>query len=169
MIYFYIIILFIIGQRVIELFIASKNEQWMRKRGGIEVGSEHYKFFVLLHIVFFIFLMIEVNVLDVQTGVTFNIYFFFVFLLAQLGRVWCMLSLGRFWNTKIIVMPKVVLIKKGPYKYVKHPNYVIVFIELFVIPSMFGAYKTAIIFPALHFLLLTVRIPSEDRALRRTQ
>src|SRR5690625_2291965 len=167
MIYFYIIILFIIGQRLTELFIANKNEQWMKDRGGIEVGNEHYKFFILLHIIFLISLLIEVNAIYLQSGVSFNIYFFIVFLLAQFVRVWCILSLGRFWNTKIIVMPKVVLIKKGPYKYVKHPNYIVVFIELFVIPSMFGAYKTAMIFPALHLLLLSVRIPSEDRALRR--
>ncbi len=82
-------------------------------------------------------------------------------------RVWCIVSLGKFWNTKIIVLPKVVMIKKGPYKYMKHPNYLIVFVELFTIPAMFGAYITAILFPILHLLLLTIRIPAEDRALGR--
>lgn len=167
MIYFYIIIMFTIGQRFMELYIANKNEHWMRERGGFEVGNEHYKLFVFLHIIFFVFLMVEVNSMYLETGVTFNIYFFFVFLLAQIGRIWCILSLGRFWNTKIIVIPKVILIKKGPYKYMKHPNYVIVLMELFVIPSMFGAYKTAIVFPVLHLILLSIRIPSEDRALGR--
>src|SRR5699024_2776782 len=135
MINFYIIVLFIIGQRLTELYIANKNEQWMRERVGFEVGSEHYKLCILIHItffIFFIFLLIEVNSLFIGNGVVFNIYFFIIFLLAQVGRVWCIVSLGRFWNTKIIVMPKVILIKKGPYKYIKHPNYVIVFIELFV-------------------------------------
>ena len=167
MIYFYIIILFIIGQRLMELYIANKNEQWVRERGGFEVGSEHYKLFIFLHITFFVFLLIEVNSLLLTDEMSFNIYFFIIFLLAQVGRVWCIVSLGKFWNTKIIVMPKVILIKKGPYKYLKHPNYVIVFIELFVIPAMFGAYKTALFFPILHLLLLAIRIPREDRALGR--
>jgi|SRR5690625_1412480 len=167
MIYFYIIILFIVAQRLVELYIASKNEQWMRERGGFEIGKEHYKLFVFLHILFFISVMFEVNWLYVETNISFNGYFFTVFLLAQIARIWCIASLGRFWNTKIIVMPKVALIKKGPYKYMKHPNYFIVFIELFAIPAMFGAYKTAMLFSILHLALLTIRIPSEDRALGR--
>ncbi|MBO1004617.1 isoprenylcysteine carboxyl methyltransferase family protein [Pseudogracilibacillus auburnensis] len=167
MIYFYIILAFIMMQRLVELYIANKNEQWMRERGGIEIGSEHYKLFIFLHILFFIFLIIEVTTLYIGSELTFNFYFFLMFFLAQVGRVWCILSLGKFWNTKIIVLPKVILIKKGPYKYIKHPNYVIVFIELFVIPAMFGAYVTAFLFPVLHLLLLTIRIPSEERALGR--
>ena|SRR5699024_1336526 len=170
MIIFYIIVFFIIAQRLFELYIANKNEQWMRARGGFEIGSEHYKLFILLHVSFFISLLIETHSKYAIGEISFNIYFFLVFLLAQIGRMWCIVSLGRFWNTKIIVLPKVIHIKKGPYKYIKHPNYVIVFIELLVIPSMFGAYWTAIIFPILHLALLSVRIPSEERALgRRTQ
>ncbi len=167
MIYFYLIILFIIGQRLTELYIASKNEQWMRERGGVELGKEHYKLFIFIHIAFFVCLIWEVQLLQFNKDYSFNIYFFIVFLMAQIGRVWCIVSLGKFWNTKIIVMPKVIHIKKGPYKYIKHPNYVIVFIELLVIPAMFGAYKTAILFPFLHLLLLTIRIPNEERALGR--
>lgn len=167
MIYFYLIIVFIIGQRLIELYIANKNEQWMKGHGGFEIGNEHYKLFIFLHILFFVFLIVEVNSIFVETGGTFNVYFFFLFILTQIGRVWCILSLGKFWNTKIIVIPKVIFIKKGPYKYMKHPNYVIVFIELCTIPAIFGAFKTAILFPILHLILLTIRIPSEEQALGR--
>src|SRR5690625_363596 len=134
---FYVIIFFIIGQRLTELYIANKNEQWMRARGGIEVGNEHYKWFILLHVFFFLFLIIEVNYNFIHSQISFHVFFFILFFLAQVGRVWCILSLGRFWNTKIIVLPKVIFIKKGPYKYIKHPNYLIVLIELFVIPAMF--------------------------------
>lgn len=167
MIYFYLIITFIICQRLVELYIANKNEKWMLARGGIEVGNEHYKLFILLHVTFFIILIYEVHNIVTAQSVAFNIYFFFLFVIAQIGRVWCIVSLGKFWNTKIIVLPKVVKIKKGPYKYMKHPNYFIVFVELFTIPAMFGAYITAILFPILHLLLLTIRIPAEDRALGR--
>lgn len=167
MIYFYLIITFIICQRLVELYIANKNEKWMLARGGIEVGNEHYKLFILLHVTFFIILIYEVHNIVTAQSVAFNIYFFFLFVIAQIMRVWCIVSLGKFWNTKIIVLPKVVMIKKGPYKYMKHPNYLIVFVELFTIPAMFGAYITAILFPILHLLLLTIRIPAEDRALGR--
>ena len=167
MIFFYLIITFIICQRLVELYIAHKNEKWMLARGGIEVGNEHYKLFILLHVTFFIILIYEVHNIVTAQSVAFNIYFFFLFVIAQIGRVWCIVSLGKFWNTKIIVLPKVVMIKKGPYKYMKHPNYLIVFVELFTIPAMFGAYITAILFPILHLLLLTIRIPAEDRALGR--
>ena len=167
MIYCLLIISFIIGQRLLELYIARKNERWMLERGGIEVGNEHYKLFILMHIVFFMVLIYEVGSSLQSSNLTINVYFFILFLITQVGRVWCILSLGKFWNTKIIVLPKVIHIKKGPYKYVKHPNYIIVFIELFVIPAMFGAYLTAIIFPTLHLILLTIRIPSEERALGR--
>lgn len=167
MIYFYLIITFIICQRLVELYIARKNEKWMLARGGIEVGNEHYKLFILLHVTFFIILIYEVHNIVTAQSVAFNIYFFFLFVIAQIMRVWCIVSLGKFWNTKIIVLPKVVKIKKGPYKYMKHPNYLIVFVELFTIPAMFGAYITAILFPILHLLLLTIRIPAEDRALGR--
>lgn len=167
MIYFYLIITFIICQRLVELYIARKNEKWMLARGGIEVGNEHYKLFILLHVTFFIILIYEVHNIVTAQSVAFNIYFFFLFVIAQIMRVWCIVSLGKFWNTKIIVLPKVVMIKKGPYKYMKHPNYLIVFVELFTIPAMFGAYITAILFPILHLLLLTIRIPAEDRALGR--
>lgn len=167
MIFFYLIITFIICQRLVELYIAHKNEKWMLARGGIEVGNEHYKLFILLHVTFFIILIYEVHNIVTAQNIAFNIYFFFLFVIAQIGRVWCIVSLGKFWNTKIIVLPKVVMIKKGPYKYMKHPNYLIVFVELFTIPAMFGAYITAILFPILHLLLLTIRIPAEDRALGR--
>lgn len=167
MIFFYILIIFIIGQRLIELIIAHRNEKWMLERGGIEIGNEHYKLFILLHLMFFIVLIYEVQFVLTSKSILFNFYFFILFILAQIGRVWCIVSLGKFWNTKIIVLPKVVLIKKGPYKYMKHPNYVIVFVELFTIPAMFGAYMTAAIFPILHLLLLMIRIPAEEKGLGR--
>lgn len=167
MIYFFVMMGAIMAQRAVELYIASKNERWMLGRGGIEVGQEHYRLFILLHILFFIFLPMEVGGVFTDFTLSFNSYFFILFCLAQIGRTWCIMSLGKFWNTKIIVLPKVVLIKKGPYKYIKHPNYVIVFVELIAIPAMFGAYLTAFLFPFLHLLLLTIRIPQEERALGR--
>lgn len=170
MIYFYGLISFIILQRLVELYIAYKNEQWMKARGGIEVGREHYKWFIWLHVSFFIFMLLEFHyhVVIKNKEMSFYFLFFLIFILAQIGRIWCIHSLGRFWNTKIIVLPKIALIKKGPYRFMKHPNYAIVFIELLSIPLIFGLYLTAYIFPFLHLLLLTIRIPIEEDALNRS-
>jgi len=168
MILFYTVLIITITQRIVELLIAANNEQWMKERSGVEVGNEHYKFFILLHISFFLFFIAEVqfNVVT-QDKLLFNVYFFTVFIIAQIGRIWCIVSLGRFWNTKVIVIPNVILIKKGPYRWLKHPNYVIVFIEFVSLPLIFGANFVAIIFPLLHLLLLTIRVPVEERALGR--
>ncbi|SHF55497.1 isoprenylcysteine carboxyl methyltransferase family protein [Ornithinibacillus halophilus] len=164
----WILVSVIIIQRLVELVIAKSNEKWMKARGGIEKGEEHYKLFILLHILFICSILLEVSVQEQGTAAHSLDYFLFsIFIAVQLGRLWCIYSLGRFWNTKIIVLPRVALIKKGPYKYVKHPNYIIVAIELFIIPALFGSYLTAFVFPILHLLLLRVRIPKEEKALTR--
>lgn len=160
----WIILIFIICQRLIELLIAKSNEQWMKKRGGVEVGEDHHKWFVIVHILFFISIISESFIINKQT-VHINYMLLFIFIITQVARFWCIYSLGRFWNTKIIVLPGTSLIQKGPYKYIKHPNYIIVGIELIVIPLLFGAYLTAVIFPILHILLLRIRIPIENKAL----
>lgn len=155
---------FLIGQRLIELFIAKRNEHWIKRRGGVEIGDKHYKWFIVLHTLFFISLIVE-SIVRNNLYIQLNFALFILFIILQIGRVWCIYSLGRFWNTKIIVVPNVHLIRSGPYRYLKHPNYVIVAMELIVIPLLLMAYLTAIIFPLLHILLLMVRIPSENRAL----
>jgi methyltransferase len=160
-----LLILIIIGQRLVELIIARNNEKWMKERGGIETGNEHYKWFIYLHTLFFLSVLLETLLKIDNQEIPFNYFYFLVFVAAQLARIWCIYSLGRFWNTKIIVLPRVALIKKGPYKYVKHPNYIIVAVELFIIPMLFGAYITAIVFPILHIMLLRIRIPAEEKAL----
>lgn len=165
MTFFLFFMIFVICQRLVELQIAKKNESWMKARGGIEVANNHYKWFLVLHTSFFIILALEVYVQSFQHTLTINWIFLVLFMLTQVGRVWCILSLGKFWNTKIIVLPNVVLLKKGPYRWLKHPNYLIVMIELFIIPIMFHAYFSAIIFSTFNILLLMIRIPAEEAAL----
>ena len=166
--YLWLILIFVILQRIVELVIAKKNEKWMIQRGGVEWGKDHYKWFIVLHMLFFLSILVEVSLRDFSSFV-FNIYVFTLFLITQLARVWCIQSLGRFWNTKIIILPHRRLVNKGPYKYVKHPNYIIVGVELFIIPILFGAYITAFIFPMLHLLLMTIRIPLENKALSEVE
>ncbi|ASN05546.1 isoprenylcysteine carboxyl methyltransferase family protein [Virgibacillus necropolis] len=155
----------VVCQRLIELVIARKNEAWMLRQGGIERGAEHYKWFIMVHVLFFISIFVECfsgnNPVE-----SINYFLFSVFILTQLARIWCITSLGKFWNTKVIILPGATLRTTGPYNYIKHPNYVIVGIELFVIPLLVGAPITAIIFPLLHiFLLIRWRLPVEEKAL----
>lgn len=164
--YLWILFIIIILQRIIELFIAKRNEQWMKARGGIEKGQSHYKWFILLHTLFFCSLFVEIIIRDV-TGFKLPYVLFIIFIITQVVRIWCITALGRCWNTKIIISPDLPLVNKGPYKYVKHPNYIVVGIELFVIPLLFGAYITAMVFPILHMALLTIRIPYEEKALQK--
>lgn len=160
----WMILLIIIIQRLLELRIAKSNEAWVKQREGVEKGEDHYKWFIIVHTLFFVSLIAEA-LLNNQQTFKFSYLLFLIFLLIQIGRIWCITSLGKFWNTKIIISPQFSLVKKGPYKYVKHPNYIIVGIELMVIPFLFNAYITGIVFPILHILLLTIRIPAEEKAL----
>ncbi|WP_337018780.1 isoprenylcysteine carboxyl methyltransferase family protein [Oceanobacillus massiliensis] len=167
-VYMWILFTVIVLQRLIELVIARSNERWMKERGAIEKEADHYKWFIRLHTLFFISILLE-TWLNNNIDYPLNYTLLAIFILTQLVRIWCIYSLGRFWNTKIIILPGEELVSKGPYKFVKHPNYIIVGIELFVIPLLFGAIYTAIIFPLLHIMKLTVHIPAEERALNEVQ
>jgi methyltransferase len=88
-----------------------------------------------------------------------------LFLLVQPLRYWAILSLGDYWNTRVLVVPGAKLVRRGPYRYFRHPNYVVVFVEIAAFPLIFGAWVTALIFSILNAALLYVRIREENRAL----
>lgn len=165
MVLFICVVGFIITQRIIELLVARNNENWIRSQGGYEVGANHYPYMVAIHIGFFLSLIIEFIVFKQEVS-RFWIPLFVVFIILQMMRVWVIASLGRFWNTKILVLPGAHVVKKGPFHFIRHPNYVVVTSELIVIPLMFEAYFTAIVFTILNVAILSVRIPKEEAALR---
>lgn len=163
--FFAIFIAFVIIQRIIELIIAKNNEKWSKERGAIEFGAKHYKYIVALHSFFFISLIVEYW-LNPKMISNWQI-FFAIFICAQILRYWSLFSLGKHWNTKILVIPNAARVTKGPYRYMKHPNYLVVAIELLTIPIMFGAYVTAFIFSTLNFFLIYFcRIPQEEAAMQ---
>lgn len=163
---FWILFAIIIAQRLIELVIAKRNENWMRSKGAIEVGATHYPWMIILHTMFFISLLLEVQFLNRLLS-PFWIVLFMIFLFTQLLRIWCLVSLGHFWNTKILVLPNVSVQKKGPYRWIRHPNYVVVATEIIIVPLLFSAYYTAVLFTLLNILMLAVRIPAEEAALKK--
>ena len=162
---FQIIIGLIILQRLVELGIAKSNEKWMKQLGAIEFGVKHYRYMVLIHVLFFISLLTEKIYLKHGLSQIWPLLLS-VFLVAQLIRIWVISSLGRYWNTKIIVLRDAKIIKKGPYLYIKHPNYFVVTIELLVIPLLFNLYITACLFTILNAVILMVRIPAVEKALK---
>jgi methyltransferase len=162
--YFYLLFIFLILQRFTELTIAKSNERWMKARGAFETGQSHYKWIVLVHTGFFLSFFIEVVFVDREPAVWWWIPFV-VFLAAQVLRVWSLASLGHFWNTRIIILPGADVVAKGPYRLMRHPNYVIVAAEILSIPLIFQAYVTAVLFSILNVIILSIRIPIEEKAL----
>ena len=160
---FFVFISYVILLRIGELFLSKRNEKWLLQNGAVEYGKKHYPFIVALHILFIISLIIEYS--TKQTA-SFSLFFIILYFLILVFKAWVVLSLGKFWNTKIFHISNLPLVKKGPYRYIKHPNYMIVIAEIAVIPLAFHLYFTAIIFSILNAMMLFVRIKEEDKALR---
>lgn len=161
---FYIIIIFIICQRIVELIIAKRNERFLLSLGAFEVGKNHYPYMIAMHVSFFISLIIEVLIFNRSISKSFP-FLLLLFLLVQVLRIWCIVSLGKFWNTKIIILPGANVLRKGPYLFMRHPNYFVVTMEFILIPFMFQAYFTAITFTFLNIWMLSIRIPLEEKVL----
>lgn len=159
---FILFILFIILLRIGELTLSRSNEKWLLAHGAVEYGQKHYRFMIALHILFIVSLIVEYYVAG--TGSYSRILLAAYFILLAV-KAWVVLSLGKFWNTKIYRIPEFPLVKKGPYKFIKHPNYIIVFIEIALIPSIFHLYYTAVIFTILNGVMLIVRIKEENKVL----
>jgi methyltransferase len=164
---FVTIISIVIFQRVIELIISNRNERWLLSRGAVEYGNEHYKLIVILHTSFFISMIVEYIIRERYIEFSLINYILLIFfVLLQLVRIWVLSSLGKYWNTKILRVPGSELISKGPYRFFKHPNYLIVAAEIFVLPMIFNLYFTAIVFTVLNAVMLRVRIRVENEALK---
>lgn len=163
--FFLLFVSIVIVQRLIEVIVAKRNEKRMLAAGAFEAGASHYPYMIALHVCFFIALISEVLFFERSISPWF-LWLFALFILVQALRVWCLVSLGSYWNTKIIILPGADVVKKGPYKLIRHPNYFVVCVEILLLPLMFQAYLTAICFTLLNFAMLSVRIPAEENALK---
>lgn len=158
--YFIPFILFVITQRLSELYIARNNEKWLRSQGAVEYGKNHYPYIVALHTLFIISIIAEYIL---RPGLSMDYVFLLLFILLLAFKFWALSSLGKYWNTKIFRVPGTGPVKKGPYKLFKHPNYFIVICEIIIIPMVFHLYYTAVIFTVLNAIMLTVRIKVENK------
>lgn len=160
---FILFISFVILLRIGELILSKSNEKWLIQNGAVEYGQKHYLFIVSLHSLFIGSLIFEYFRQQDPAYSKFLIILYFVLLAF---KFWIILSLGKFWNTKIYHIPNFPLIKKGPYQYFRHPNYMIVIAEIAVIPMIFQLYFTAVTFTLLNAIMLFVRIKEENKALQ---
>ncbi|WP_461183279.1 isoprenylcysteine carboxylmethyltransferase family protein [Virgibacillus kimchii] len=158
----YTIFILILSVRVLELYISRKNEQWLKVRGAIEDEGWKYRWIYLLHWLFFLSILAECLLL-IQPD-KLHTLFFFLFIVLTAGKLWCMVSLGRFWTLKKLMLPGVLLFRRGPYRLIKEPYNIISIIQLFIVPLLFGAYLTALIFPLIHLLIIQVKLPEKGRA-----
>lgn len=155
-------------ERLVELVISRRNATWAFARGGREYGLDHFPWMVALHSSLLIGCVAEVLLLDRPFLPALGWPMLVIALLCQAGRYWVIASLGRQWNTRVIVVPGLGRVERGPYRYpwLRHPNYLIVVVEGVALPLVHSAWITAIVFTALNaVLLLRFRIPTEERAL----
>lgn len=159
---FIVFITFVLLLRLGELLLARRNERWLLQHGAVEYGKKHYVYMIILHVLFFVSLIIEY--VFTSTGY-YSIPLLVLYFVLLAFKAWTIFSLGKFWNTKIFRISGYPLVKKGPYRFIKHPNYVIVIAEVALIPLIFHLYITAIVFSLLNALMLYVRIKEENKVL----
>ena len=152
-------------QRLLELALSRRNERMLRARGAAERGQGHYPLIVAMHVLWLLCTVVEGTLRGPELPVYWPVPLA-SFVLVQPLRYWAILSLGESWNTRILVVPAKKLVRRGPYRYLNHPNYVVVVVEILTFPLIFGAWITALIFSILNAALLSVRIREENRALR---
>jgi methyltransferase len=162
----YSVLVFLVGlERLAELVVSKRNAEWSFARGGVESGRSHFPFMVLLHSGLLVACVLEVWL----GGRTFLPVLGWPMLVlvvaAQALRWWCILTLGPRWNTRVIVVPGLPLVTAGPYRWLRHPNYLAVIAEGIALPLVHSAWMTALGFALLNLPLLYIRIRVEERAL----
>lgn len=147
-------------QRIVELVYAQRNTERLLAGGGVETGASHYPLIVLLHAAWLITMAVVIAPYTPPNWWLIGLY-----VLLQPLRIWTIATLGRYWTTRIVTVPGAPLIRGGPYRIFRHPNYVVVCAEIAILPLAFGAYEIAIAFSILNAALLSYRIRLEERAL----
>jgi methyltransferase len=152
-------------ERVAELVVSTRNLRWSRARGGREFGAGHYPTMVALHTGLLVACVAETGLLHrpFVAGLAFPMLALLIG--TQALRWWCIATLGPRWNTRVVVVPGLPLVAAGPYRWLRHPNYVAVVIEGVALPLIGTAWITAVVFTVANAALLRVRIRTENRAL----
>lgn len=145
--------------RLAELGLSARNLKHLKAQGGREHGAGHYPLMVALHAVWLVWIFL------LPAERTPNPWLLSLFALLLAGRFWVIASLGRYWTTRVVALPGVPLIRRGPYRWLRHPNYLVVQGEVMVLPAAFGAWEAALGFGLANALILAWRIRVEEKAL----
>lgn len=165
MIWYTALVLAVAGERLAELAVALRNTRWALARGGTESGRGHYPAMVVLHTALLAGCLTEASLADRPFVPLPGWTMVAAVVAAQALRWWCIRTLGHRWNTRVIVVPGLPLVTGGPYRLLRHPNYVAVAAEGIALPLVHGAWVTAVLFTVLNAALMTVRVRCEEAAL----
>lgn len=162
----YVLLVVAVGlERLAEVVVSQRNAAWAFERGGVETGRGHYPVMVVLHVALLAGCVLEVLLLDRPFVPLLGWAMLAVVVASQVVRWWCIAALGRQWNTRVIVVPGLPLVRSGPYRFLRHPNYVVVVVECAALPLVHGAWLTALVFTVADAALLATRIRTEEQAL----
>jgi methyltransferase len=148
-------------QRLGELWLSNRNTARLLAQGAREHSPGHYPLIVALHAAWL------ASVWWLAPLRSVDAFWLALFVMIELARIWVLVSLGPRWTTRIIVLPDAPHVRRGPYRWIDHPNYAVVVAEIAVLPLVFGLWQIALIFSILNAALLTIRIRAENRALGR--
>ncbi|MGH8838366.1 MAG: isoprenylcysteine carboxyl methyltransferase family protein [Jiangellaceae bacterium] len=162
----YVLLVVAVGlERLAELVVATRNARWAFAHGGVESGRGHYPVMAAMHTAFLVACIAEVAVADRPFLPSLGWPMLALVVASQALRWWCVATLGHQWNTRVIVVPGLPLVSAGPYRWLRHPNYVAVVVEVVALPLVHTAWVTALVFTLANAAVLAVRIPVEERAL----
>ncbi|WP_205473674.1 isoprenylcysteine carboxyl methyltransferase family protein [Nocardioides sp. SYSU D00038] len=153
-------------ERLAELVVSRRHTAWALARGGVETGRGHYPVMTVIHAGLLAGCLVEVWAADRPFVPVLGWVALGLVVLSQLVRWWCIRVLGRQWNTRVVVVPGLPLVGRGPYRWLSHPNYVVVVVEGAALPLVHTAWATAVAFTVANAFLLRVRIRTEEQALR---
>ena len=156
----FILLTLVALQRLAELMMAHRNTKRLMQAGATEIGAAHYPLIVSVHAAWLLALVAWAVFVPQHLSMPWLL----VYIALQAFRLWVMLTLGRFWTTRIIVPREMPLIRRGPYRFLRHPNYVVVALEIAALPLVIGAWPLAIIFSLLNAAILKLRITAENRS-----
>ncbi|MFV0138070.1 isoprenylcysteine carboxyl methyltransferase family protein [Streptomyces sp. HMX87] len=165
MIWYSLLLLAVAAERVAELVVARRNAAWTLARAGVEYGRGHYPVMVALHTGLLVCCLLEPVLAHRPFLPALGWPMLALAVLAQVLRWWCITTLGPYWNTRVIVVPGARLVGAGPYRFLRHPNYVAVVVEIAALPLVHSAWLTAAVFTLANAALLTVRVRCENTAL----